>query len=72
MSRGAGAVTEDDVVDESMAAEVLLDENELAEGHPGFNLGAFEVRAVPSCCTKFLSRLPLSYQGMRESLSQYW
>ena len=47
VDKGAGLVREDDNMDESIPAEVLLDENELAEGHPGFNLGGFEVHRLP-------------------------
>ena len=53
-------------MDERAAGEILLDENELAEGHPGFSLGGLEVQTLP-----FLpSFKPLSSAGGLEVQTQ--
>ena len=44
MGKGAEeGFTQDDGMGEGIAEEILVDENELAEGYPGFSFGGFEV-----------------------------
>lgn len=43
MGKGAEGLAEDDGMEKGSAEEILVDENALAEGHPGFNFGGLEV-----------------------------